>query len=811
MLYHYCAGEQAIALQAYRSYAKMLREEIGTHPSPELTRLYRHIEAREVPGVDEGRRQYPRPRRPLKLPYSLSRTHFAGRDEEYAWLVERLREAQEGYGGSLAIEGEAGVGKTRLVEEFLGHARSQGVRVLSGRCYERELGVPLEPVLDALEPLVDTDSALSSESPSLTGYLTDQWETADERSRIYRMLAGELIQESRNGGKTLVLFVDDLQWADGATLDFISYFARRIVNERILLLFTYRREDALLLSGWLQRFAERRMATTLSLYRLSQENLAQILKKMSSRNFEELSSLAAFLYRESEGNPFYAVEYLRWLMESGTVETDSRRRICTLKSDGLQEGTLPQGVRNLMKTRLNNLGEASRNLMELAAVIGRGFDLDLLREAASGKETETFANLKPAMVSGLVAETPQETYHLSHDKLREAIYEDIDSPRRRKLHLRVAKTLENAKGEPTELAHHYLRAKEWASALENLELAARRAEERSAWRTALENCVRALEIVEELPESEDERYGLLASKERLLERMDRHEERADTVREMLELANRSGKLNRVAEVHVRRIGVLMALSDSEEAIAAGQTAVALYEDLGDRAGEARVHRELGYVLWVNGDYTDALKATFRELRIHRELDNLRGEAGAAGNIAEIYRRMVDHENTLLWAEKAAGIYRELGDGVGEGMRLTTMAAIHYERRNFEAALSLNLKTLRLNREAGAKHLTSAQHSTCGALCLRLGDPKSALEHFQSAVRLGREIGYLRKESNSLMSVGIALEQIGDPDGAANAYRKAIEVLETAYEETSAEKELADKAEVFTLLGNILHRSLGPVG
>lgn len=142
MLYHYCAGEQAVALRVYRGYAKMLGAELGVAASPELVRLKDRIEIRDVPGVDEVRR-YPRPRRPLRFPYSLSRTRFVGRDAEYALLAERLREAMEGSGGAVAVEGEAGVGKTRLVEEFLGYARSRGVLVLWGRCYERELGPPL--------------------------------------------------------------------------------------------------------------------------------------------------------------------------------------------------------------------------------------------------------------------------------------------------------------------------------------------------------------------------------------------------------------------------------------------------------------------------------------------------------------------------------------------------------------------------------------------------------------------------------------------------------------------------------------------
>jgi len=143
MLYRYCTGEQGLALRAYRDYAQTLKEELGTTPSPELVRLKEQIEARDVPGVDE-RRRYPRPRRSLRFPYSLSRTRFVGRDEEYAWLVERLREAAEGVGGAVAVEGEAEVGKTRL---------AQPVEKLLRTLLLTPFWAPRVPLLGVLKPV----------------------------------------------------------------------------------------------------------------------------------------------------------------------------------------------------------------------------------------------------------------------------------------------------------------------------------------------------------------------------------------------------------------------------------------------------------------------------------------------------------------------------------------------------------------------------------------------------------------------------------------------------------------------------------
>jgi len=804
MLYRYCAGEQALALQTYRDYARTLKEELGTVPPPDLARLKEMIEARDVPGVDTLRR-YPKPRRAVRFPYSLSRTHFAGRDAEYASLVERLRETVTGQGGAVAVEGEAGVGKTRLVEEFLGHAKAKGARVLSGRCYERELGPPLEPVTDALGQTAETGDVVSALSDHREADPGGEWGANPYGvARIYQALTEGLVREAEKE-RTLILFLDDVQWADPATLGFIPYLAGRIQDRRVLLVVTYRREEAFALSGWLGRLDERRAVKTVSLDRLAPADLAQIIGRMSSSRFDGLPSLTEFLHRHSEGNPFYATEYLRWLIEAGAVEIDSRRRIQALREDALREDALPSGVRSLIQARFASLDEGAREIVELASVVGRGFDPGLLGGVANRDEDEILDLIEPLQEAGLLVETGPETYYFSHDKLRQVLYEDLTSRRRRKLHLRVALVLEEAAGEPAELAHHYLRARMWEKALGYLTLAAQTADHAYAWESALQDYTRASEVARKLPGSEERRFDLLASRERVLEHLDRLQERGDTIEEMFALATRLGDRSRIAGAHTRRIGVLRALSEPEGAAEAAQAAISIYQELEDRTGEARVHRELGYVLWTNKDHAGALEANFRALRLHRELNDRRGEAGDGGNIAQVYRSMKDHEEALRWAEEAVSIDRELGDRLGETFKMNIMATIHQERGDLEAALSLHLRALSSVTELRAKNLQIAEHMNCGRLYLLLGNTRAALKHFSAASRLGRELGFGRDEGYALVNVGVALEQMGDTEGAEKAYTKSVGLLEAAHEESGSAEELFGAAEALTLRGRLLGR------
>jgi DNA-binding SARP family transcriptional activator/TPR repeat protein len=805
MLYHYCAGEQNLALRVFRDYSGMLGDELGVAPSGELERLKAQIEARDVSGVDALRR-YPRPRRPLRLPYSLSRTHFVGRDGEYGLLAERLREALLGDGSTIAIEGEAGVGKTRLAEEFLGHSRSRGVRVLRGRCYERDLGPPLEPVMDALGQI----EAVADVAPEISDtYEEDPVQPWSEEhqgaARVYRELTGKLLRESPAGG--LILFIDDLQWADPATLDFLSYLAKRISGEKVMLVLTYRREQAPELSGWLEKLDERRVVTRVSLDRLSLEDVTQMLVRMSRRSFDGLPSLAEFVYRESEGNPFYAVEYLRWLIESGAVRIDDRRRISELRSGALLERALPSGVRALIQARFGGLDQDARELLEVVAVIGRGCAPGLLCRAMEIGEIEAFTTMRPLIGSGMIVETPQSrNYQFSHDKLRQALYADIGVPRRRMLHLQVARALEEEDGEPAELAHHYVRAEEWRPALESLVRAARKAAGSHAWETAVRDYDRALEITEKLPGSGETRFELLAARESLIEHLDRLEERAEAVEEMFELATELGDRAKIAEVHIRRIGILMVTAPGAAA-ESGRAAVEIFRELGDMAGEARAHRELGYARWMNHDYAGALEANLQALWIHRSLGYRRAESGDANNITQVYRGMGDYDSALRWADEALQIDSETGDKLGESFKMNQMANIHRERGDLQAALSLHRKSLSMCAELGVKNLHSTGHLNCGGIYLSLEAPKEALEHFRSAARLSQETGYTRDEGYALIGIGVCLEQGGDPSGAADTYQQAVGLMQKACEDSSLPEDLSGKAEALSLLGAVLHSSL----
>ena len=393
----------------------------------------------------------------------------------------------------------------------------------------------------------------------------------------------------------------------------------------------------------------------------------------------------------------------------------------------------------MIQSRLSNIDEESRHLLQLAAVIGRAFDLDFLRCAADRGQAGIFRTLEPLIASGLIVETPAEEYYFSHDKFRQSLYDGLSGLRRRALHLRVAQALEENGEKPLELAHHYLQARAWRPALENLVQAAQSAVEEYAWETALRSYARALDVVEKLPGSGDEkRFELLVARDGVLERMGRREERAAALQEMFDLARHLGDCYRIAEAHMRRMRALATLPNLTGAAQSGRAAITLFRELEDKSGEARAHREMGYVSWMNRDHASALEANFRAWELHRETGDRLGEAGDAGNVAQVYRSMGDQEEALRWIEEATQVYAGLGDETDEILRIDTMAYLHRHGAEITGMIPLSLKSLQVLTDFGVEDFFFSQQHSRGTLYLDIGAPEEAVEQFRTAAYFDRK-------------------------------------------------------------------------
>ncbi len=425
---------------------------------------------------------------------------FVGRDEELSCLHDALRRAGAGRPWMVLVAGEAGVGKSPLVGRFAEQTAREGSLVAAGGAAPLTGGaLPYAPLLQALRALADDHepTALGGQGTELADLLADltgDWPAGERvlapeagRGRLFerlRTVLGLLGQAS-----ALLLVLEDLHWADSATLDVLAFVLRTLRGARLLVVGTYRADDqGQLLAGWLAETRRLPQVSWLELPRFTRAELAAQLAGLRGGPVD--SRIVAEVFDRSQGNPFFAEQ----LFAAGGRVGPAR---------------LPGLLREVLLARVRRLSPAGQRLLQVAAVGGRWVCHDWLAAVADGPD-ELAGSLREAMDHGLLQITPmeqagQEVYQFRHALLQEAVYGELLPGQRARLHGTYANALASLPAAvpqfTAELAEHWYRAGQSAEALAWSVRAADRAERVYAHGEAARHCERALELWDQVPDA----------------------------------------------------------------------------------------------------------------------------------------------------------------------------------------------------------------------------------------------------------------------------------------------------------------------
>lgn len=443
---HYLNGDRAAAVRRYDLLRKLLDEEMGVLPMAETRALYDAIITDSLPMPDRTAAPVSvvsqRPTQPLssKTPF----LPFTGRTSQ----LELLNNCTAA-GKLLLIEGEPGIGKTRLAEEFIrvqdNHAALLPLLMMRGAAYELEQGLPYQPVIDALRDLLahpdwaDLRTRLTVPPlwlaeiarllPELTTHFPDLGISTGpiQEARLWEALRQFFLALVRL--RRMVIFLDDLQWADRSTLGFLAYLVRRAASDSLIVLGTTHPIHAgspLAVLAQTLTHEDRLIRVPLSgLTRTEMGALAQHFSRSDSQRF------ADWLMPYTEGNPYFVTELLRRASEDGLLD-----------ADGLTSLTLPQTIQNLIQSRLARLSENARRLLELAAVMGYEFDFEIIAHAVTLSESAVLDALDELQAANLLQSRGAGRYGFDHSLTMEVVYRDMGEPRARRLHRQAADALE---------------------------------------------------------------------------------------------------------------------------------------------------------------------------------------------------------------------------------------------------------------------------------------------------------------------------------------------------------------------------------
>lgn len=510
MRLHFATGNRVAALQAYETLRVLLASEVHAEPTPETMAL-----AERIRHTAPSRHERQQPSWGAPSPLALLTTPLVGRAREYGTLLERYYAARSGQMQVVLLEGEAGIGKTRLASEFVGWAAAQGADVLDGQAFESSQRLSYQPFIEALRPRIERENAPDdllhdvwlTELARLLPELRERYpdlpnpgvDAALARNHLFEAVARLL---ERLAARTpLVLFLDDLHWADIASLDLLHYLARRFTEHAspVLLLLSVRTEalqTTARLAEWRANLGRVVSLTRVPLGPLSAQDTVRLLQILAGGNgggeatrvgasgagepppADSIERIGQRLFSETGGQPFYLIETLKLLLERGHLSpspggngTRNGDVTAALVKELREARLFPPSVRELISLQLDRLTPAAFAFLVAGSVLEHDATFERLCEVADLSEDAGLVALDEVRRRRLMREsqpprgrTGHAVYSFTHDMIREVVYVEAGETRSRIFHRRALRALQDAAVPPATLAFHAGRAGELEAA-----------------------------------------------------------------------------------------------------------------------------------------------------------------------------------------------------------------------------------------------------------------------------------------------------------------------------------------------------------
>jgi DNA-binding SARP family transcriptional activator/Tfp pilus assembly protein PilF len=856
-------GYHAEALLQFETCRQILAEELGAEPSPATIALACEIAERsgQATLVDLPRA----PLRPAAFvldPSQAPELPLVGRESERAELLAHVEALFQGLGGVVLLEGEAGVGKTRLLQAIASDAAWRGAEVLWGSGRQAEATAPYGPLVEALSgglsPLRSRQLAQIVEAiwlqaltvllPPLVTALPDlrpppALELAQERDRLVNALGQLLVGWAQI--VPLVLLVEDLHWAGQDTLDLLARLIPFLSESGVLILGSYRSGEARARpETWqkLQALDRAGVRQRLVLNRLNAAATGELVRRSLGLG-SPAPLFEARLFDETEGNPLFLLETLRALYGEGLLSRDESGQWSTPWDDRTSdyaELPLPPAVEQIIARRLDSLPPSLRRTVHLAAVLGERFDLDLLR-AASGEEPSGLLAALRALVQRRFLDETEQDYRFHHDKIRQVAYEGIGEVDRPRLHRQVAQALEPLQPrQVAALAHHWTGAEVWDKAAAYHRQAGDGARAVYANADAVAHYSQALEALARLPGPVDllREFELRLAREKVYDLQGARQEQTQELAALARLAEALDDDRRRAEVALRQARQAQLTSDFPSAIAAAGLAVNLARLAGDVTIESQIYLEWAWALLLQGEpkpastqfeqtlalarsaglrqleaealhglgtvclttaeYTRARAYFHQVLTICRQVDIRPREAGALANLGWIATAQGDHQASKAYNQQALRIYQEVGDQRGAANVMQNLSDEFLAEGDFATARSYLEQALVLQRAVQAQWNVGHTLRCIGTIFHRLGDYAQARDYYQQALDLCGELGMAFYEGQSLAYVSLLSHHEGDDLAAREQSERGLAIA----------REIGDRLGQGCLLDSLGHALAG---
>jgi class 3 adenylate cyclase/tetratricopeptide (TPR) repeat protein len=727
-------------------------------------------------------------------------TPFVGRERELELLLDGLDRSRAGRGQAFSIMAEAGVGKSRLLYEFRKAVASEDVTFLEGRCLSYSRGVAYHPWIDTLKANFDIHEGdgdldikekvkrglkiLGADEASTIPYLLELLAVKDsgiekvpmspevKKDRIIEALKRIVLKGSEI--RPLILAYEDLHWVDKSSEELLKYVLESIPGARVLLIFTYRPE-------FVHTWGAKSFHSQVTLNRLSnRESLMMVSHLLGTEEFDK--DLEEFILEKTEGVPFFIEELIKSLKDLKIIEReDNRYRI----TKDIKEVTIPATVQDVIMARVDSLPEGIKRLLQTASAVGREFSYELIRRVTGISQEELLSHLSVLKDSELLYERgiyPQSTYIFKHALTQEVAYNSLLLKRKKEIHEEIGKAIEALYPDRLEehyelLAYHYTHSTNTDKAVEYLDLANQKAAKLRAMEEAKAYFDDAMEILDTLPETEENRQRritLLVNQVEVFLRLFKFREYYDLLNRCGSLAASIDNPGLLGAFYARLGHCEFSFGHLDQSVQSLTKAAELAETSGNVEEAGYAYERLEWSHLFRGEYDKVLILKEDALRKMEQRFNLFFYVQALSAASRACSILGRWDEAVREAEKALRVGEEFSDNSQVSYGAWTLTMVYTSKGDLARAVEYG-------ELAVQKAPTPADKAWAGrglgwALC-RAGDPNRGIELLIAALQIFQTGGFMPSVIPTTCTLGEGYWLAGEVDKARQRLEEGLEMAD----------------------------------